>query len=306
MSISFLINYYQRLEKLRPLKQIEKDLESLEILAEHPLNNKQKEVIATLCLLPRTWISRSISVAYKLRGIQMYEQFEAAIKTIQKMEKKQPHPLLVRLKVMLISSIEGKQSTYTDLKKAHCFLGQLTDILYGKLQQIHNQIQLIRLSEVHRKESSAEQLQQQVEQLIADFQENNKRRSPLCRKISRNFETTYANWKSNIFTCYQYDFIPNDNNSLESNHNKVKRTIRKITGNKSTAHSLLVYGEEFVICQAFYDKPRDAFFSALTEVNFEQVDKRQKQLKIEQQKRGLKIKVVNQTKMILNKAYHDW
>lgn len=232
----------------------------------------------------------------------MYEQFNQAIK----MEKKHTHPLLVRLKQMLIDSIKDKQSTYKDLKKAHGFLEQLTDILYGEKQKIPKQKQLVRLSEAHRKEYSAEEIEQNVDQLIVDFKENTKKQSTLCRKIIRNFETVYKNWKPNIFTCYEHEFIPNDNNSLESNHNKVKRAIRKTTGNKSTAHALLVYGEEFVLCQNFYDKPPEDFHLALSKVDFEKVAIRQKQLKVEQKKRGLKIRAVNQTKEVLKKAYNDW
>lgn len=236
----------------------------------------------------------------------MYEQFSLAIKTIKKMEKKHSHPLLSRLKEMLVDSIKDKQSTYEDLKKANSFLGQLTDILYGEKQKIPKQKQLVRLSEQHRKQHTAVDIEQKIDHLIVDFKENNKKRSTLCREISRNFETVYKNWKPNIFTCYEHDFIPNDNNSLESNHNKIKRAIRKITGNKSTAQALLVYGEEFVLSQSFFDKSPEDFLVALSEVDFELVAKRQKQLRVEQKKRGLKTKAVNQTIIVLKKAYDNW
>jgi len=262
--------------------------------------------LSSLCLLPRTWISRSISIEYKLRGIEMYEQFRLAIKTIKRMEKKQSHPLLSRLKEMLVDSIKLKKSTYEDLKKANSFLGQLTDILYGKKQKIAEQKQLVRLSEQHRKDYTAVQIERQVDQLIVDFKEDNKKRSTLCREIILNFETVYKNWKPNIFTCYEHDFIPNDNNSLESNHNKIKRLLRKITGNKSTAQPLLVYGEEFVLAQSFFDKSPEEFLFALSEVDFELVAKKQKQLKVEQKKRGLKTKAVNQTKKLLKEAFDNW
>lgn len=235
---------------------------------------------------------------YELRGVEMYEQFELAIKMIKKMEKKQSHPLLNRLKEMLVDSIKTKKSTYQDLKKANWFLGQLTDILYGAKQKIAEQKQLIRLSEQHRKEHTGVQIEQQIDQLIVDFKEDNKKRSTLCREIILNFETVYKNWKPNIFTCYEHDFIPNDNNSLESNHNKIKRVLRKITGNKSTAQPLLVYGEEFVLAQSFFDKSPEEFLFALTKVDFEVVSKKQKELKIEQKKRGLKTKAVNQLSLI--------
>ena len=243
---------------------------------------------------------------YELRGVEMYEQFELAIKMIKKMEKKQSHPLLNRLKEMLVDSIKTKKSTYQDLKKANWFLGQLTDILYGAKQKIAEQKQLIRLSEQHRKEHTGVQIEQQIDQLIVDFKEDNKKRSTLCREIILNFETVYKNWKPNIFTCYEHDFIPNDNNSLESNHNKIKRVLRKITGNKSTAQPLLVYGEEFVLAQSFFDKSPEEFLFALTKVDFEVVSKKQKELKIEQKKRGLKTKAVNQTEKLLKEAFDDW
>jgi len=267
---------------------------------------KKKKSLSTLCLLPRVWMSRSISVSYELRGVEMYEQFSHAVKMIKKMEKKGTHPLLSRLKEMYQSSLVGKKKTYQDLKKAHLFLAQLTDIFYGKKQKVPKRKQYIRFSEQHRKDHTAAEIQQQVEQLIVSFKEDTKKRSTLCRTFIRNFESTYKNWKSNLFTCYEYDFLPNDNNALESNHNKVKRRLRKITGQKSTARSLLIYGEEFVLSQVFFDKSLEDFLDALSQTNFDIIETMQQQLKKQQKKRGMKIRVVNQTKKMLKKVYDDW
>jgi len=236
----------------------------------------------------------------------MYEQFSQAIQLIEKMEKKQKHPLLSRLKEMFTQSLSPHQSTYEDLKKAHEFLGQLTDILYGEQQEVLQEKKEVRPGEAYRKNHTAEQIEKQVAELIVDFKQRNKTRSTLCRKIIRNFETTYANWKPNIFTCYENDFIPNDNNSLESNHNKVKRAIRKTTGNKSSAKALLIYGEEYVLSQSFFDKTAADFLEALSQVDFGIVAKKQNQLKKEQKKRGFKNRIVNQTKTVLNQVYNDW
>jgi len=293
-------------KKLRPLKQIEKDLESEQTQEVSSLTEQQISSLSTLCMLPRTWIPRSISVNYELRGVQMYEQFTDAVKIIKKMEKKGTHPLLSRLKEMYQNSVAGKKDTYQDLKKAHLFLEQLTDILYGKKQKHPKQNQTIRFSEQHRKDHTAAQIQQQVEQLILSFKEDTKKRSTLCRTFIKNFETVYENWKSNLFTCYEYDFLPNDNNALESNHNKVKRRIRKITGYKSTARALLIYGEELIWSQAFFDKESEDFLEALSQTDFEVVANKQQKLKEQQRKRGMKIRIINQTKEMLKKAYNDW
>ena len=270
------------------------------------LSSEQKESLSTLCLLPRAWISRSISVNYELRGVQMYEQFTDAVKMIKKMEKKETHPLLSRLKEMFQSSLADKKETYQDLKKAHLFLAQLTDILYGKKQKKTQDKQHNRFSEQHRKDHTAAQIQQQVEQLIVCFKEDTKKCSTLCRTFIKNFESTYENWQSNIFTCYEYDFLPNDNNALESNHNKIKRRLRKITGQKSTARALLIYGEEIVLSQALFDKSSEEFLEALSQTDFDIIATMQQQLREQQKKRGMKIRVVTQTKEMLKKAYNNW
>lgn len=275
-------------------------------LTKHPLTEAQKEAIAHLCLLPRTWMSRSISVTYELRGIQMYEQFQQALDMIKVMEKKHKHPLLSRLKKMFSDSVSTRRSTYEDLQKAHDFVGQLTDILYGEKQKSKRQKECIRKSEEHRQQYTVSQIKQQVEQLIDDFEQNNKERSPLCRKFIRHFQTTYENWNEHIFTCYEYDFIPNDNNALESYHNVVKRAIRKTTGHKRTSRFLLVHGEDFILSQAFHDKSTDDFLHELARVDFECVTKRQQQLKAQQKKRGLKIIAVKHTEKLLQKAYDNW
>jgi len=288
------------------LEQVAKELETGEIKTGKELSETAQQSLATLCLLPRTWMSRSISVTYELRGIIMYEQFRQAIETIKKMEQKRSHPLLTRLKEMFIESIQGQQSTFDDLTKAHRFLGQLTAILYGEKQEIVSQKKEMRLSAAHRKEQTTSQVEQNIDQLIADFKDNNKKRSTLCRAFILNFENTYKNWKPNIFTCYDHDFIPNDNNALESNHNKVKRVIRKTTGHKSTAKALLIYGEELIYCQAYFDKLPDDFLSALSDVDFEVVRVKQQEHQQKQRIRGARIRVVNQTKKVLKEALNDW
>jgi len=260
-----------------------------EQFVQHPLTEVQREFFSYLCLVPRTWMNRSISVTYELRGMEMYEQFQQTIDTIDKMEKKHKHPLLSRLKKMLIHSISEQQSTYEDLGEAHGFLSQLTDILYGEKQKAKRKKDCIRQSEQHRQQYSASQIKQQVEQLIEEFHQNNKERSPLCRKSIRHFQTTYDNWNEHIFTCYDYDFIPNDNNALESNHSIIKRAIRKTTGRKTTGRFLLVHGEEFVLCQTFHDKSTHDFLDELAQVDFKRVAKRQQQLRVQQKKRVQKI-----------------
>jgi hypothetical protein len=54
-----------------------------------------------------------------------------------------------------------------------------------------------------------------------------------------------------------------------------------------------LYGEDLVYCQPFFDKSPEDFLSALAEVNFDKVNEKQKNLKIEQQKRGLKMRIVS-------------
>ena len=165
-------------------------MESVSTQADCDLSSVQQECIATLCLLPRTWISRSMSATYELRGVAIYEQFTQAIETIKKMDKKQPHALLSRLKEMLENSLEDWESTYSDLKKAQSFLGQLTDNLYGEKHKDPITKQKLRQSVEYRKTHRHTQIKQQLEQLIVNFKNENKTVSTLCRKFIQHFEST--------------------------------------------------------------------------------------------------------------------
>lgn len=243
---------------------------------------------------------------YELRALSMYEQFIEALATIKKMEKIKPHPILKRLRIMFEKSIEGCASLYRDTKVAAEVLTQLTDLLYGKRTKDKETKAITRSSVLYRQQNKASFVKDAIENLIDIYKEKTKHSSTLCRQINHHFENSFNLWKQHIFTCYEYPFIPNDNNALEANHNILKRAIRKITGRKSTRQALLIYGEELLFCHTFFDKPVDDFFSAITNVNFESVLIRNKQLKEQQYIRGKKRYLLKRNNNVLKTVICKW
>ena len=236
----------------------------------------------------------------------MYEQFSSAIETIEKMQQIQPHPLLKRLAKLLAGSLEAWHGAYPDLKIGQRFLEQLAGCLYGPKQQMPEDKKPLRHAKDYREKHTAAEVKQKAEQLLAEFQNQHKAVSPLARSFVRHFNNTYDNWKANLFTCYDYGFIPNDNNALEASHNQLKRAIRRATGHKSSAKPLVAQGEQLIFCKPYFSQQPQQFLNALQQVDFNKVNRRRKKLLDKQRQRGRQIRIIYHTEKALGEALNEW
>ena len=96
-----------------------------------------------------------------------------------------------------------------------------------------------------------EVLKKKVEILLNQSHEQYKSHSTEMRDYLRHFNHTHQGWASNLYTCYDFPQIPNDNNGLELSHSQVKKQRRRVTGQKSTAKYLRIHGEQAAYTLAY-------------------------------------------------------
>lgn len=179
---------------------------------------------------------------YRLKGTELYESINEIATIIPILRTKKDHEALEMLEKQLNNSINGLETAYEALKQGQSILNQLTDILYGAKDEKSN-----RNTQVYKATIQAKEVKQQIEKLIAQSHKQYKTHSSPMRGYLRHFQNTYQNWAPNLFTCYDYPNIPNDNNRLELSHSQMKKERRRTTGQQSTAKYLKLHGE----CAAF-------------------------------------------------------
>ena len=219
---------------MRPIERsIEKSHENGSI------DDKEQEQLQTLCNLIRSWRSRSLAHKYRLKGTELYESMNEIADAIPILRAKKDHEVLETIQKNLNKSISGLQIDYEALKQGQDLLHQLTDLLYGPTDDKSN-----RNTQAYKEQKQAKEVKQQVEQLLEQSEEQDKTHSCQMEDYLKHFQNTYQNWSPNLFTCYDYPDIPNDNNRLELSHSQIKKERRRTTGQQSTAKYLKLHGEQ--------------------------------------------------------------
>lgn len=203
------------------------------------INIEEAEQLQALCSTIRSWQSRSLSHKHRLKGVELYESMAQIADCIPSLRAEKDHSVLEELQIKLENSIAGLKTDYEALKQGKNVLDQLTDVLYGAKDEKGN-----RNTKDYKIEATGSEVEQEVGQVIEQSFEQYKTHSSQMRKYLLNFQNTYQNWKLNLFTCYDYPDIPNDNNRLELSHSQMKKQHRRITGQQSTAKYLKIHGEQ--------------------------------------------------------------
>lgn len=143
---------------------------------------------------------------------------EEIAEAIPVLRAKKDHEALAILEESLNNSIKGLQIDYEALKQGQSILNQLTDLLYGIKEEKSN-----RNTQVYKEQMQAGEVKQQIEELLEQSHQQYKTHSSQMREYLKHFQNTYKNWSVNLFTCYDYPNIPNDNNRLELSHSQMKK-----------------------------------------------------------------------------------
>jgi len=250
--------------KIKPLERaIDKSY------AEKELTLRQKEQLDRLCSLLRNWLNIS-----------------------------KDHEVLRQLDKQLNNSLADLRIDYEALQQGQVILGQLADLLYGAKNE-----KGIRLTQEHKEKSSPKKVKKQVTTLLQKSHKKYKQHSPKMREYLRHFQTTYDNWKENLFTCYEHPYLPNDNNRLELSHSQMKKQYRRITGQKSTAKYLKIHGEQaaFLLSYAYANNSEQDLIDIITSIDQQQLKEQKKEQLLKSQQRGSNYT----TKARLDKTLHN-
>jgi len=171
-----------------------------------------------------------MSHKHRLKGVELYESISQIAELVAMLRTIKDHEILEQLQENLSNSLAGLQTDYEALNQGQLILTQLTDLLYG-----HKDDKGIRHTQIYKEQSDGQKIKQEIEVLLEQSHQQYKKHSTQMRGYLRHFQLTYQNWKTYLFTCYDYPDIPNDNNRLELSHSQMKKQYRRITGYANNA-----------------------------------------------------------------------
>lgn len=234
--------------------------------------------------------------------MELYESMDEILDTVRTLRKSKDHPVLEQLERKLKSSIAEQGVNYQALKHGQTFFTQLTNILYGEKDE-----KGIRNTQEYKIQSNSQGVEQLVEQLIEQSYEQYTLHSPQMRDYLLHFQNTYQNWKSRLFTCYDYPNIPNDNNRLELSHSQMKRQYRRITGQMSTAKYLKIHGEQIAFLLPYQGQVSEAeIVNILRKTDYQDLKEQKNQLKEKSRQRGKTTATKSKLDKTLQEIKNNW
>lgn len=280
------------------MRPIERQIETAEQLKE-----EEKAYLQTLCTTIRNWQGRSLAHKHRFKGVELYETMEKISTAIPVLRAKKDHPVLQQLQTNLEQSLSGIQTNYEALKQGKQILDQVTDVLYGQKDDKGN-----RNSEQYRKDMDANCVKEQIQKIITQSHNEHKTHSPPMRDYLRHFQNTYTNWAENLFTCYDYPAIPNDNNRLELSHSQMKKQYRRTTGNSNTAKYLKIHGEQAAFTLHFGQQldVQKAIIDIILQTDNEQFQKEKQKQKLKSQQRGKTMATKRNLNKMIEEITQNW
>ena len=213
------------------------------------------------------------------------------------------HEVLKVLESSLTNSTVGLQIEYEALKQGQEFLADLTDLLYGQKDEKGN-----RPTQTYKEQTNSGSVQKKVEILLNQSHEQYKSHSTEMRGYLRHFSKTHQDWASNLYTCYDFPKIPNDNNGLELSHSQMKKQRRRVTGQKSTAKYLRIHGEQAAYTLAYSqcnNSPQE-LAELLRSTDYEELQKQKKRQQLKSNSRGKNMATKKKLDKTLKKTTENW
>ncbi|MFK7980077.1 MAG: hypothetical protein AB8G86_08860 [Saprospiraceae bacterium] len=267
------------------------------------INEKEAECLQNLCRSIRNWLYISLSDKHRLKGIELYESMNLIQQNVSKMRAYKDHEILKELENKLVNSTHGLQTDYEALKQGQGILRELTDLLYGQKDEKGN-----RLTQTYKEQADSQSIKQQVETLLNNRHEQFKSHSTEMRGYLKHFKDTHQRWATNLYTCYDFPKIPNDNNRLELSHSQMKKQYRRITGKSSTAQYLRNHGEQaaYLLAYARSNNSQQELEALIRNTDNEQLQKQKKRQLVKSNNRGKAMATMKKLVKTLKYAVQQW
>lgn len=245
----------------------------------------------------------TMSDKHRFKGLMCYEAILEIVSYLYESYQVKPLPVIEQLFKKLVNALAPLKEAYQALVIGKNILDQLTDLLYGKLNKNKK-----RPTQQYKEQTNSQQVKQQVEQLLEEAFSQHKTHSHHIRGYLRHFENTYHNWKTFLFTCYDYPFLPNDNNEHELTNSQLKKQYRRITGQSSTAKYLKNHGEQagFILNYAKEHKNETYLIQFIQKVDQNKLKELKRKQKDKSRKRAKTITTKKQLTKTLKSINDIW
>lgn len=241
---------------------------------------------------------------FKLPGLDFYSCLQEVIDTIAMLREKEDHEVLKVLETTLRKSIDEMTSVAGDIAQAQAWMGEITDILLGEVDE-----QGKRNTDEYKKKMTGKKVKDELNEYILNLvkskEEGGSGYSSFLQEMIDHFRTTYNAWKKHLFTCYDYKFLPNTNLELELSHSRMKRKHRKITGLKNSHRFLLNHGEHFAHCFE-PDFSYNLILHTLQSADYEKLKTKTREEREKSRKRGRKRVTRKNLPKILEEIVSKW
>jgi len=233
----------------------------------------------------------------------LYESLNLIQQNIAKMRTYEDDEILKELENKLFNSTKGLQTEYEALTQGQAILRELTDLLYGQKDEKGN-----RLTQVHKEQTDSQSVKEQVETLLNNSHEQFKTHSSEMRAYLKHFEDTHQRWATNLYTCYDFPKIPNDNNRLELSHSQMKKQYRRMTGKSSTAQYLRNHGEQaaYLLAYARSNNSQQELEVLIRNTDNVQLQKQKKRQLVKSQQRGKAMATIKNLVKTLQYTTQQW
>lgn len=283
------------------MREIEKRIKEVKDINEY-------ENLSKLARILRLWTQKDISHSFKLPWIIFYCQMQELIDIIVIMREKKDHEILIDLEKLIGKSINDYIEVAEDISRAEIWIKDIVDILLWEIDKNWKR-NTVEYKEKNNANEIRNRLDNYIESLCVyknDDKERNKRKySDFLYEVINHIRKTYNNWKENLFTCYDYKYLPNTNLELELFNSRMKRLHRKITGLKSSQKYIKIHWEQMPYC-VVVDYSYDNIINLLKWVNHEQIKLRCKQEKEKSKLRWRDQKTIKNLWEVLKEISIEW
>jgi hypothetical protein len=170
----------------------------------------------------RDALYRTSRKPFQWGGLQGYQQLQVIAESLQELCNADPDNRYWRqLSCQVERTVEKNRAIATQLAEAHQWLLRIAACLRYPPQDVPDQV------------VSGQQVAQEMEQLLQDFQPDPKRQRPQ-RALRSRLQYLWNSYGEQLLPCYDIPGLPPDNLQLEAFFNRLRRHQRRITGRKST------------------------------------------------------------------------
>jgi hypothetical protein len=175
----------------------------------------------------RDAVNRPSRKPFHWGGLKGYAQLQAIAQVLQRVPSGEPETsYLRRLAMQVDRAVEKNRVLAQDVQGAHTWLRRIADCLRYPPSSSS-------VSDSAAESLTSEQVKREMEELLAEFQPDLKRR-PAQAALYSAWHRVWEDCGPDLLHCYDIPGLPPDNLQLESLFGRLRNHQRRVSGRKST------------------------------------------------------------------------